>query len=158
MNSKDADLLSQVKTTEFNFKPQDTALLHQLCIPMQWPIVKIQQYCIIIPTNIIGTGTLDHCIVDQFYWQQLSPEQIKRSGGISMRQLRGFPGLVFKQFHVTKISSKNYGFNQPVLLPNCLLTHHHWSCDLGMRMRPSVALTLVKFFDLLCCCFLILIF
>ena len=68
MNSEDADLLSQVKTTEFNFKLSDTALIHQLCIPMYRPIDKVQRYCILIPTIIIGTGTLDHCIVDQFYW------------------------------------------------------------------------------------------
>ena len=38
----------------------ETAPYYQLCAPRYRPIVKIQWYCILILTNIIGTGTLGH--------------------------------------------------------------------------------------------------
>ena len=37
------------------------------CALRYMPIVKIQYYCILILTNIIGTGTLDHCTFDKYY-------------------------------------------------------------------------------------------
>ena len=35
---------------------------------MYRPIVQIRCYFILILTSIIGSGTLDHCIVDRYYW------------------------------------------------------------------------------------------
>ena len=46
------------------FYPLDTTPLYPLSASMYWPIAQIQCDYIIILTNIIGKGTLEHCVID----------------------------------------------------------------------------------------------
>ena len=63
-----------------------------MCAPRYRPIVKIQWFRILIPTNIIGTGTLDHCYCANiigcgFLWVKNGPDIICKK----IADLRGPP-------------------------------------------------------------------
>ena len=46
---------------DYGIHPLDTVPWHQLYAAINRPIFQIPCYFILIPTNIIGTVTLDHC-------------------------------------------------------------------------------------------------